>query len=928
MNLLTFTWKLSLFRKILFVFLIFSISAFAQNGRIAGQITDYETGEGIIGCNILIEGTNLGAAADLDGKFVIPSVAPGKYNLIISSIGYSKSKITEVEVVSGQTITIKHSLKIESFETEEVIVAAKAVNSFEAALLNQRKNSNSISDGFSAEQIKKSPDATSSDALKRVTGISVMEGKYIFVRGTSERYSGALLNNTSLASTENEKRSFAFDLLPANLIENTVIDKSFTPDKPANYAGGIVNVNTVDFPSKLTLRVSVGSSYGSNTSFENFNTYNGGSKDFLGIDDGTRGLPDKFPANLNAERYSADEINNFAKLFKNEWKPTSTKAPLNNNFMISFGDGVTLLGENFGFVSGLSYKSGFELSNIERNEFEGSGEKRFAFKGTQSKFSTLWGGLFNFSYKFNGNHKISLKNTYSHSSDDEVSLLNGAQYSDAGTEQNQTAMRFISREVYSGQVFGEHFFQSLGGLKVDWNFSNSLSKKDEPDYRRITYARDLGTDDPFSAVLGFQPNLKNGGRFYSDMNEDTKGFATNFLLPVGSSKIKFGSLLETTNREFHSRLISVIINAPGNGYTDFNLLRLPQDEIFNPENFRKNGFSIAEYANGTNNYNADQDIYAAYMQAEIPFEVFGGDFRMIGGVRYENSIQNIKSRDLSDQKDIKIKLEKGDLLPAMNLIFKLNESSNLRLSFSQTINRPELRELAPFAYFDFATQTSVRGNENLKRAKINNFDFRGEIFPNLGEVLSAGFFYKEITDAIEKVVVTGSSLGSERTFLNSDNAKVYGVEIEGRFSLKYLTELLNDFSVGANASWIKSEVTVKSSETTVAREGRPLQGQSPYVFNFGLYYQNISSGTDISLLYNRIGERIIEVATAYDEDIIEKPRDILDLTLSQDISDFLNIKLSYKDILSQDQIFKQGSKLARLNSRESSLSAGISYKLN
>jgi len=917
---------------IAFLIFVFSMStniSFAQSlGRITGIVVDYETGEPIIGCNIIIEGTSIGAAADIDGRYTIVSLPAGRYNLIFSAIGYSKYKIENVEVIPSSITTINGSLKTDSFRTDEVVIQAKAENSYEAALLNQRKASSSISDGISAEQIRKSPDATSSDALKRVTGISIMDNKYIFVRGTSERYSGVLLNNTALASTENDKRSFAFDLLPSNLIDNTVIDKSFTADKPANFSGGIVNINTVDFPSKLTLKVSLSNSFGSQSTFKNFNSYNGGRKDFLGIDDGTRALPSKLPDNLNKGNYSRDEINNFAKLFNNEWKSSSKKAPLNNNFMISFGDGVTLIGENFGFIAGLSYKSGFENSEIQRNEYESDGQQRFAFKGEQSNYSTLWGGLFNISYKFNNNHKLSFKNTYSHSSDDEVSLLNGAQFTDAGTEQKQTAIRFTSREVFSGQVFGEHFFQQLGGLKLDWNLSNSVSQKDEPDYRRIIYARDIGSTDDYNAILGFQPNLKNGGRFYSNMDENAKSVGLNFILPVESSKIKFGTLVERTNREFNSRLISVIVNAPGNGFTDFNLMRLPQDEIFKIENFRKNGFSIAEYANGTNNYDADQNIYAGYIQADIPFMLFNQDFRILTGIRYENSAQNIYSQDLSDQKDIKIKLQKANILPSINFIYKFNESTNFRFSYSSTINRPELRELAPFAYFDFATQTSIRGNENLKLAQINNWDFRAEIFPNLGEVLSAGVFYKNIDNAIEKVVVTGSSLGSERTFTNSKNAHVLGIELDGRFSLRYLSDYFSNFSLGGNASWIKSEVTVKASETTLGREGRPLQGQSPYVYNFGIYYQNIELGTDIAILYNRIGPRIIEVATVYDDDIIEKPRDIIDFTISQDILSYFSVKLSAKNILAQDQRFTQGDKLSRLNTKETGVALGISYKFN
>lgn len=904
----------------------FELNAQAR-GEISGRVIDSATGEAIIGANVLIEGTTIGAATDLDGKFRINNVEPGIYSLIISYISYAKTKINNVKVEAEKITNIETSLQSEAVSVGEVVVVDKVDRSYENALLNQKKKSSNISDGISAEQIKKSPDATTSDALKRVTGVTVVDNKFIFVRGTSERYSSAQLNNTSLSSTEPEKKSFAFDLLPSNLLDNTVILKSFTPDMAGDFAGGSVQINTVDFPDKLKLNLSYATSYSTSSSLRSFNTYSGGSSDFWGIDDGTRSLPSNFPSDLNSAGLDRTQINELAKSFSNVWSPSSKRAPLNNNFSISIGDGTTLIGQNFGFVASLSFRNSYKTEGVIRNEYESSGDKRFEFSGNQSTYSTLWGGLLNLSYQIADLHRISIKNTYSHGSDDETSTLVGAQYSDAGKDQVQTALRYIEREVYAGQLVGEHAFPILNNLKLEWRAFTSYSQRDEPDYRRVLYGRDIGTDDPYAAILGFQSNLKNGGRFYSHTTDRTKGLGLDFSLPISDAKIKYGGLYNNTKRSFDSRLISTIINASGNGFTEFSLLYLPLDQIFAPENYRRNGFSIQEYANGTNNYQAKQETIAGYLMGETPFKLFDENFIFIAGARLENSSQIIDSYDLSGTIPTSNELKNIDVLPSVNLIYKLNELTNLRASFSQTVNRPELRELAPFAYFDFVTQTSVRGNSDLRRAIIRNYDLRYEIYPSLGEFFSASLFYKDIKDAIEKVVVTGSALGSERTFLNSDVAKVYGIELEGRLSLRHLGNLFDNFSLNANYTWTKSSVTVKGSETTVAREDRPLQGQSPYSINFGILYTNLEIGTSVNLLYNRIGERIIEVATQYEEDVIEIPRNVIDLVITQQVFSNFELKLAVRDLLHEDQIFNQGDKLSRLNYRESNISLGFSYKL-
>uniref|UniRef100_A0A7V3E6T3 TonB-dependent receptor n=1 Tax=Ignavibacterium album TaxID=591197 RepID=A0A7V3E6T3_9BACT len=916
------------FSKIFFIIILayaFNLSA-QSKGSIIGLILDKETGDAIVGANVLIENTNIGAATDLEGKFRIENVEAGKYNIVISYISYSKVRIKGVEVHSGKVTDLKVALIPEAISVDEVVVVDKLDRSYENALINQRKKSSSISDGISSEQIKRSNDASTSDALKRIPGVTLLDNKFIFVRGTSERYSNAQLNNTSLSSTEPEKKSFAFDLLPTSLLSNTIVIKSFTPDVSGDFAGGIVQINTVDFPEKLKINLSYSSSYTSNTSFRDFSSYSGGAS-FWGFDNGIRSLPSSFPENLGTAGLTRTEINELAKSLNNVWAPQNKKALLNNSFSLSIGDGTTLIGQNFGFVAAFSFRNSYKNSNVERNEFEASGEPRFTFKGGQSTYSTMMGGLLNLSYKLSDLHKFSVKNTYSRSTDDEVSVLNGTNFTDAGKDQIQTALRFVERDVFSTQLNGEHFLPIFNGAKVEWKSYYSESNRNEPDYRRIIYGRDYGTNDPFFAILGFQPNLKNGGRFYSNLFDKSQGVALDFSLPTSYAKYKFGSSYDQKKRNFSSRLISVIINAPGNGFTDFNLLYLPLDKIFAPENFRRNGFSIEEYQNGSNNYFAKQDIFSTYGMFEIPFYLFDQEFSFIGGARLENSLQQISSFDLSGQIPLSNQLKKADVLPSLNLIYRISSITNLRLSYSQTVNRPELRELASFAYFDFSTQTSVRGNPNLQRALIRNYDLRFEVFPAVGELVSASIFYKSISDAIEKVVVTGSALGSERTFTNSDKAKIYGFELEGRFTLAFLGSYFNNFSLNTNYSWIKSLVSVKGTETTIPREERPLQGQSPYVINFGFYFTEPNLGTSLSILYNRIGKRIIEVATAYEEDVTEQPRDILDFVISQPFLEDFEIKFAIKDLLSKDHVYTQGDKKSRVNSSNTSFSLGISYKV-
>ncbi|HWP81129.1 MAG TPA: TonB-dependent receptor [Bacteroidota bacterium] len=907
------------------------LTATAQSqphGRIIGSVIDSETTEPLIGANVILERTTKGAASDLKGEFIIDGVEPGTYTVLVTVLSYAKQRIENVVIRGGETVRLNVVMKPETITLGEVVVEAKSVLSYEGALLTQQRKATSIGDGISAEQIKRSPDASSADALRRVTGISIVDNKFLFVRGTPERYSNTMLNGSPVASTEPDKRAFSFDILPSNLIESGVITKSFTPDLPGDFAGGVAKLSTIDFPSALTFQANTFAAFHGRTSLRPFTTSPGGKNDYLGIDDGTRSLPAGFPKNLGDPSHTPPDILRYARSLKNNWAPRQTHAPLNGGFLLSLGDGITFLGNNFGFVTALTYRSSFENSSIERNEYEASGEPRFQYTGQQSVHSVSWGAIGNFSYRPSNVHRVSLRNTYTRDADDEATQFFGIQYTDIGAEQKHVALRYVSRAVYSGQVTGEHFFPFLNSTQMEWKASYSESDRQEPDYRRIVYFREAGSNDPFTASLGFQANLKNGGRYYSTLSDRSRGVAVDFSTPISTAKLKFGTFVDRKVRDFGSRLIGIVVNGRGNGFTDAELYTLPIDRIFAPENFRRNGFSLDEYQNGTNNYTAEQTITAWYAMLDMPLNLLEREFRLIAGARMERSVQRVVSKDVSALKEIRIELANVDVMPSVNLIYVMDENANLRLAYSQTVNRPELRELAPFAYFDFNTQTSLRGNDHLRQSLIRNYDLRYELFPRAGELLSASVFYKSFSDAIEQVVVSGSALGSERTFLNAESARNYGIELEARLGLSLLARVLEPFSLRGNYARIKSSVNVAGTETTLQKRNRPLQGQSPSMLNLGLQYSNPDLGTSISLFYYRFGPRIVEVATAYEEDVIEQPRQLVDLVITQSIAERYEVKLTAKDILAEEQVFLQGNKRARANEKGTLYSLGIAFKIN
>lgn len=873
-------------------------------GSLIGKVTDEKSGEDLIGANIFIVDTKLGASTDIEGKFQIKKVPEGMYNVRISFLGYETKLISGVALNNGeQTLLNVNIREDQGIQQQEVVISASVIKSGDGAILADRKKAASIGDGISSEQMKKTPDATSSDVLKRVVGLSIVDNKFVFIRGASERYNGTTLNGASVSSTEIGKKSFAFDMIPSNLLENTTVVKSATPDLPGDFTGGLVQMNTLDFPESRTIKLGVTSGWNSITTFKNFQSSQGGKSDWLATDDGTRSLPN-IPEN----------VTDLAKELPNSWAPKSRTAPMNTSLSLSFGDNFLIDEQDqesgqIGYIGAISYRNSFQRNYKEINAIEISRN----IKGTQDNFSVLWGGMLNLSYKFSGLHKLSFKNNYSQTADDEIRNFNGIDGNNA-TQNIFSSTQWSERKTYTGILSGEHNFPDIGNVNAEWKIARSTSSRQDPDRKDVTYYR--ATDVPDTTPYDAATNQRSWGH----LNNKTNDYQVDFALPIEQAKIKFGSFYEqkTTNYEIRYFNVAFVRYDPA-------LVQLPIDVIYDPLNFGGSKFKMEESSKPTDNYSGDQEIVAGYAMVDVPFSLFENDFRFTGGARLENSLQNVfipRSYQIDGPKD-ETQLKNIDILPSANLTYMFNEVVNLRFAYSHTVNRPEFRELASSGFYDFITYEIIGGNPNLKRSYIHNYDVRFEIFPNAGEVIAFSYFYKTLSGAIEEQL--GFSSVRTRTWFNSNQATNRGFELEARKSLSFLGGYFGNFSLTGNYTRIFSEVQFpivrgNSSSTTTSIGTRPLQGQSPYMINVSMLFIEPTLGTSINVLYNRFGKRLDAVGFLT-SDIYEQPRDIVDLSITQPIFNGIDTKFSIKNLSNKERILTQQDRVYQ------SINSGTTYSL-
>ncbi len=885
-------------------------------GEIRGTVIDATDGQPLPRATAQLLDTKLGAYSDMQGVFSVRRVPSGRYTLRVSYAGYQPKEIGGI-VVSGGVVRVDVALSRRRDSTV-ISVRGRRRSGTEEALLRQRQGAANVSDGISQVQIAKLADPTGADALSRVTGLTIVGQRFAQIRGASERYNNTQLNGVTIVGTDPGKRAFSFDLIPANLLENSVVLKTFTPDLPGDFSGGLVRMQTVDFPDIATARLSISSSYTGGVTFRTVNLGPRGATDYLGIDDGLRALPSVFNDTLplSRENISPERRAELASLLPNTFHVRPVTASPGLSLTGSWGDRASFGEEgDVGVVAGFSYRNGWESNAIQRYD-----TFLYRYSGTETSYSVLWGGLLNAALKIDGNNTVSIRNLYNRTADDELTMVSGRLLT-SDVENHMWVFRYLERSFYSGQLSGEHLLPQVPGLRVDWKGFYTRGERDEPDLRRISYVRPFGdTTVPLQNTLSATlPNPYGTGRVYSWLDEESGGGAIDLLWSRENLRLKFGALAEHRDRAFSSRSFSYLLSN-----TSRSLATADLDTLFNPDHFGVDALTLTESTSPSDRYEGQSRLSAGYGMVDLPIEVAGERFRAILGARYEDSRVLISTVDPNGL-PLQVDYRTFDWLPSINLTWSLLPSSNLRLAWSRTVSRPDFREYARYVFYDYITDALTYGNPDLRRTVVFNSDIRFEIFPDAGELLALSLFRKEFTDAIEEVGLNGFS--PERTWANADGTTM-GIELEFRKRLDIIADVLEPLSLNVNTTILDSKVQLDSTRFGTQLQERPLQGQSPFIVNIGLFYDNDSSGTSISLAYNRFGRRLVRVARTEQPDYFEEGRDRIDLTLSQTLFATLELRVAARDLLASDVVVNQyeGGVPARIDGRGPSVSIGVAFR--
>ncbi|MBP6334056.1 MAG: carboxypeptidase-like regulatory domain-containing protein [Bacteroidia bacterium] len=907
------------------------------DGILSGRIIDKTTGETLIGVPVMLEGTTFGAVTDLDGYYKIEKIPAGKYSVVVRYIGYTSKIISEVEIKAKSVTTADVMMESSDLQLNEVTITADMKRESIGSILLLQKKSATVQDGISSEAIKKTADKNTGEVIRRVSGASIQEGRFVIIRGLNERYNSATLNGVPLASTEPDRKAFSFDLFPSSLLDNLIIVKTASPELQGEFAGGILQLNTKDIPDKGFFSFNAGVSTNSISTFKTYKDYQGGKTDWLGRDDGTRALPEEFPGSTELKKSTTASKIDYSKMLMNDWAiQEKSSAPMGQSYQLSFGQNKKVLKKDFGIIGALSYSSSQKKSEVERSDYDFDGSQNYNFADEQYKQNVFWGGLLNLTYKLNDHHKISLKNLYSVNAEDQTIVRNGTdienqQYIEA------SALRYSSTQFYNSTLSGNHYLPG-SGVKLNWYGSINKTAQSVPNLRRMYYYRNIDNSSEDTSMYAYVPfgnaSPNYAGKFYSDLQETIYNAEFNFSFPLkflgDDQSIKAGYAEQYKDRVFDARVMGYVVTNPGK--FNWELLFEPIDAIFDTANMGSKGFRIDEITNPSDHYTGSSNLHSGFLQFE---NALGSKLKAVWGIRIENYIQKLNSFGYSND-TIQVKTNYLDILPSANLNYSLSEKSNLRFAVSKTVARPEFRELAPFSFYDFSTATSVVGNSNLKRTEIYNFDIRFETFPKNGQILSTSVFYKDFTNPIEPVVESSGAGSRKITFQNAPGAYVYGIEFEWRKNFDFVNSLVDwkqweNISFYGNIALMKSEVD--KSDDLRATEDRPMQGQSPYLINAGLMYADGKSGLGFNMVYNRIGKRIYQVGNSGYLSIEESPRNLLDFQVSKRVFQNGEIKFTVSDILNEPGVFYQdqndnGRYAADIDSGISTYNYGTNYSLS
>ena len=895
------------YTNIFLIQFLFIFGAYAQQtGVLRGTIKDEKTKEDIIGATVLIQGSTKGAATDINGFFDFGKLAAGTYSLKISFVGYQPKVYEGVKVTADQVTELNIAIAEESATLAEVKVVAQRLTNTEVSVISELKAAQLVVSGISAAQITKTLDRTAAEVVKRVPGVTIFGERFINIRGLNERYNTVQLNNAFAPSMETDVRSFSFDIIPAGQIDRILVFKSPSAEIPGEFAGGVVKIFTKSIPENNFITLDISSSYREGSTGERFYSTKNSVNAWTGFDFGYFNLPKSFPANRTALLNSTPAaLDGIGASLKNNWVPIQSSALPDMRASLSGGFKFSLGSATIGNVTALNYSNTRSIFSMERNDWgysqigtTGQADEVFNFVDKQYSTALRVGVSHNWSARFAGGTVLEFKNLFNQLANTQYIQRVGF---DNGSNWDIRSFDQVFRGIYTGQLTGKHEFQD-GTLKLDWMVGYNSAYRSQPDYKRFRYNVDGESSSLFIPNGAAQTFVL--GRTYISLDEHSTTSALNTVkkFDLGDAKeleLKSGLFYEDKTRSFGARNIGYVKSSPSFKTT------LPIDQLFSPQNFNsRTGIRIDEQTNPNDSYSASNRLIAGYISANY---ALGKKFNAVVGLRGEHNSQKLNSADLVG-KAINYDNTRLDVLPSLNLTYHFSEKSLLRFAYGKTLNRPEFRELAPFSFYDFVNNRTVSGNPSLKNADVQNFDFRYEFYPTPSELVTVAAFYKDFTNPIEVVFASGAN--PILNFSNAKSAYSTGLEVELRKNLNPTlpNSILGRMSAVLNGTYIYSRVKLEDAVAKDQSDNRPLQGQSPYIVNAGLNYNDTKKGFQLNLNYNVIGKRIFAVGNNFGSpypDWYEMPRNVIDFNFSKQIGKTFMIKGGITDILNQGNTILQ-----------------------
>lgn len=897
---------------------------FAQSatGTVSGTLYDGANGQPVRQAVVELTGSALQTVTGVDGKYRL-EVPAGTYQVKFTAPRYLPAAIDGVKVVAGantdaSTVVVLAS----SVTTVEVTESISAVAATAEMVTQERKLAAAVSDGISGQEIRSSTASDAAAAMQQVTGVSIVESGYVYVRGLGERYSATMLNNAMIPTTEPERRVVPLDLFPATLIDNIKVLKTYTPDLPGEFSGGLVQMTTIEFPTRPVLRVSGSTGINTVTSFKNFSTYRGGRRDLFGFDDGTRALPANVAADTRLFRgvFTPEQLQEFGRSFdvNYELEPVASMRP-EQSYSIAGGNTWGKLG----LVGAITFSNAPQANYEERNFLTTSGGRPILFNTypTYNAFTEAarLGGVLNAAYRLNPTNKLIFRNTLTRDTDMESRVMTGY-YDNIGDTIEATRLRWVERGLYSVSAEGDHVVPRLANSVFHWQLTVSNSSRSEPDLRETI--RQLESNGRSRHL----PLPESGLRFFNQLDdriyEPQADWSKPFYKGPLTGVFKVGFRGTFRQRDFNARRFRFVpVRTQTINFT------APANVVLGRDNIRPDGFEIRENTRGTDTYDASMDVYGGYAMVDL---ALGGRWRLVGGIRVEDATIRVETVDplIPGAVPSIASLVNRDPLPSVNAIYALSPRQNLRFGYGRTLSRPDFRELSPFDFTNVLGGFNTVGNPNLRRAQIDNFDARWEWFPGGDQVIAASFFFKDFTDPIEVTIQPTTDL--RQSFVNAAGARNYGIELEFRRNLSFIHPRLRSFGLQSNFTFVDSHVEIPDDQALLlTTRNRALLGQSRFIYNVISDWARPQWRSSVRFSANSVSRRITDVGSVGLPDIYQERNVFLDFVYQFDLREDgkLSLRFTAENLLDNRYRWTQGDFVHRAFRLGRTYSFGTSFSV-